>query len=76
MMFSLGLATWKYLSMAPEAWGESTMILLVLRAFKRVKAQVCQCSPLQMEEMRADKGYVTTSNMREEGRKLQKQVKV
>lgn len=66
-MFSLGLATQKYLSMSPKAWGESTMIVLVLRAFKRVKAQVCQHSPLQVEEMRADKGYVTTSNTKEEG---------
>ena len=50
-----------------RAWGESTTIVLVLRAFKRVKAQVCECSPLQVEEMRADKGYVTTSNTSEEG---------
>lgn len=42
------------------------MMALVLRACKRVKA-VCQGSPLQVEEMRADKGYVTTSNTREEG---------
>lgn len=53
--------------MSPEARGKSTMIALVLRAVKRVKTQVCQCSSPQMEEMRADKGYVTTSNAREEG---------
>lgn len=47
------------------------MITLVLRACERVKAQVCQGSPLlstsQVREMRADKVYVTTSNAREEG---------
>lgn len=43
------------------------MIVLVSRAIKRVKAQMCQCSPLQVKEMRADKGYVITSNLREEG---------
>lgn len=42
------------------------MMALVLRACKRVKAQVCQGSPPRVEEMRADKGYVTTSNAREE----------
>lgn len=72
-MFSLDLATWKYLSTPPEAWGESTTIVLVLRAFKRVKTQVCQCSPLQVEEMRADTGYVTVSNTREEGNYKNKQ---
>ena len=41
------------------------MILLVLRAFKRVKAQVHLCSPLQVE-VRADKSCITTSN---QGRK-------
>lgn len=42
------------------------MMALVLRACKKVKAQVCQGSPLQVKEMRADKGYITTSK---QGRK-------
>lgn len=66
-MFYLVLATWKYPSASPEAWAESTMIVSVSRVFKVVKAQVCQCSPLQVEEMRADKGYAITSNTRNEG---------
>lgn len=50
--------------MSPGVWDANTA---TLKALKRVKAQVCQSSPLQVEEMRADKGCVTTSNTREEG---------
>lgn len=41
-MFPLGLTTGKYLSVSSEAWGGSPMMALVLRACKRLKAQVCQ----------------------------------